>query len=96
MYEITDEMIEEISILAKLELSEEEKKQARDDMGQMLAYIGQLNEADTEGVEPLYHIFPVNNVFREDVVTCKDGIRDTLANAPAERNGMIKVPSTFR
>ena len=66
---ISDETIEYVGILAKLELSEEEKEQAKADMGKMLDYIDKLNELDTSGVEPMSHVFPVNNVFREDVVT---------------------------
>ena len=63
---ISDETIEYVGILAKLELSPEEKEQAKKDMGNMLDYIDMLNELDTEGVEPMSHVFPVHNVFRED------------------------------
>ena len=62
---ISDETIEYVGILAKLELSPEEKEQAKKDMGSMLDYIDKLNELDTGGVEPMSHVFPVNNVFRE-------------------------------
>ena len=48
---ISDETIEYVGILAKLELSEEEKEQAKKDMGEMLDYIDQLNELDTSAVE---------------------------------------------
>ena len=65
---ISDETIEYVGILAKLELSPEEKEQAKKDMGNMLDYIDMLNELDTEGVEPMSHVFPVHNVFREDNV----------------------------
>ena len=65
---ISDETIEYVGILAKLELSPEEKEAARKDMAEMLDYIDMLNNLDTSGVEPMSHIFPVNNVFREDVV----------------------------
>ena len=65
---ISDETIEYVGILAKLELSDEEKEQAKKDMETMLDYIDTLNELDTEGIEPMSHVFPVNNVFREDVV----------------------------
>ena len=50
---ISDETIEYVGILAKLELSPEEKEQAKKDMGNMLDYIDMLNELDTEGVENL-------------------------------------------
>ena len=50
---ISDETIEYVGILAKLELSDEEKETAKKDMGRMLDYIDKLNELDTSGVEPM-------------------------------------------
>ena len=91
---ISDETIEYVSILAKLELSDDEKEQAKKDMGRMLDYIDKLNELDTEGVEPVSHIFPVNNVFREDVVTNGDDRENILFNAPDKKDGCFKVPKT--
>ena len=92
---ISDETIEYVGILAKLELSEEEKEQAKKDMGSMLDYIDKLGELDTIGVEPMSHVFPVKNVFREDVVTNGDMREDILKNAPGEKDGMFVVPRTF-
>ena len=79
---ISDETIEYVGILAKLELSDEDKENAKKDMASMLDYIDKLGELDTEGIEPMSHIFPVQNVMREDVVTNGDGSDDTLTNAP--------------
>lgn len=92
---ISDETIDYVGILAKLELNDEEKEQAKKDMASMLDYIDKLGELDTNGVEPMSHVFAVNNVFREDVVTNGDGSADTLANAPEEKNNMLGVPKTF-
>lgn len=92
---ISDETIEYVGILAKLELSEQEKEQAKSDMGRMLDYIDKLGELDTEGVEPMSHVFAVQNVFREDVVTNGDMREDILKNAPGEKDGMFMVPRTF-
>lgn len=92
---ISDETIEYVGILAKLELSEEEKEQAKKDMESMLDYIDKLNELDTEGVEPMSHVFPVQNVFREDVVTNSDTREQLLSNAPEQKDGMFMVPRTF-
>ncbi len=92
---ISDETIEYVGILAKLELSDEEKQNAKSDMEKMLDYIDTLNELDTEGIEPMSHVFPVNNVFREDVVLNGDGSADTLANAPLEKDQGFKVPKTI-
>ena len=69
-------------------------EQAKKDMGNMLDYIDMLNGLDTEGVEPMSHVFPVHNVFREDVVTNGDGHDATLANAPAQKDDAFKVPKT--
>ena len=79
---ISDETIEYVGILAKLELSDEEKEAAKKDMASMLDYIDKLGELDTTGVEPMSHVFPVNYVMREDVVTNGDGSEATLAIAP--------------
>ena len=73
---------------------EEEKEEAKKDMGRMLDYIDKLNELDTTGVEPMSHVFPVNNVFREDVVTNGDDRDEILANAPAKKDGAFMVPKT--
>lgn len=91
---ISDETIEYVGILAKLELSEEEKEKAKKDMGSMLDYIDKLNELDTTGVEPMSHVFPVQNVFREDVVVNGDDRENILKNAPEEKDGSFMVPKT--
>ena len=93
--QITDETIEYVGILAKLELSDAEKEEAKKDMEKMLDYIDTLNELDTDGVEPMSHVFPVHNVFREDVVTNGDGSADTLAIAPLAKDQSFKVPKTI-
>ncbi len=92
---IDDETIEYVGILAKLELTDEEKEAAKKSMGEMLDYIDKLNELDTTGVEPMSHVFQVQNVFREDVVTNGDESEKTLQNAPGVKDNMFVVPRTF-
>lgn len=91
---ISNETIEYVGILAKLELSEEEKKQTKADMENMLDYIDMMNELDTEGVEPMSHVFPMHNVFREDIVINGDDREALLSNAPEQKEGSFKVPKT--
>ena len=79
----------------KLELSGEEKEQAKKDMESMLDYVDKLNELDTSSVEPMSHVFLVKNVFREDVVTNGDGSEDTLKNAPEAQDNAFVVPKTI-
>ena len=90
----SDETIEYVGILAKLELSDSEKEAAKKDMASMLDYIDKLGELDTTGVEPMSHVFPVNNVMREDVVINGDGREATLANAPENNKSGFIVPKT--
>jgi glutamyl-tRNA(Gln) and/or aspartyl-tRNA(Asn) amidotransferase, C subunit len=93
--QITDETIEYVGILAKLELSDEEKERAKKDMTEMLDYVGKLNELDTSSVEPMSHTFPVSNVMREDVVTNGDDKENMLKNAPERNEDAYIVPETF-
>ncbi len=92
---ICDETMESVAILAKLALSEEEKEQARKDMERMLDYIDKLNELDTTDVEPMSHVFPVSNCFREDIVSNGDGSASLMANAPEKRENQLVVPKTI-
>ncbi len=91
---ISDEVIDYVGILAKLELSPEEKEAAKKDMGRMLDYIDKLNELDTSDVEPMSHVVPVHTVFREDVVTNGDDREQMLANAPEAKEWQYQVPRT--
>lgn len=91
---ISSDTIDYVAVLAKLELSGEEKEAAKKDMGIMLDYIDKMNELDTTGVEPLSHLFQVDNVFREDVVTGGDDRDRILKNAPEQKDGAFKVPKT--
>lgn len=95
MGKIDDATIENVSILAKLFLTEEEKEKARKEMQNMLDYVEKLMELDTEGVEPETHIFADENVFREDVVTNGDQKDAMLANAPRQKEGQYQVPKTI-
>ena len=92
---ITDETIEYVGILSKLELNAEQKEQAKKDLEEMRDYIDQLGELDTEGVEPMSHVHPLCNRFREDIVTNGDDRERILANAPEEKDGTFVVPKTF-
>ena len=92
---ITDETLQYVGILAKLELSDVEKKEAKKDMEKMLAYIDELNELDTKQVEPLSHAFATENVFREDVAEHADGHEEALLNAPQKKGRCFTVPKTF-
>ena len=92
---IDEATMDNVEILAKLALTPQERQKAMDEMEKILTYVEKLNELDTDGIEPMSHVFPVKNVFREDVVTNGDGSAETLANAALEKDQTFKVPKTI-
>jgi aspartyl-tRNA(Asn)/glutamyl-tRNA(Gln) amidotransferase subunit C len=91
---ITDETINYVAALAKLTVSEDEKDKVAKDLNHILEYIETMNGLDTEGVEPMSHILPVKNVFREDVVINQNNRDELIKNAPKQMNGSFAVPKT--
>lgn len=90
--QITDELIAYLEELSRLELTKEEEERAKRDLGNVVEYIDTLNELDTESVDPISHILPVSNVFREDEVKPSFDRDAILDNAPEKKDGCFKVP----
>lgn len=91
---ITDETIQYVAALAKLELSEDEKEKARIDLSNILGYISSMEKLDTSQIEPMSHAYEMKNVFREDLVTNGDDRENLLSNAPKKKDGSFMVPKT--
>jgi aspartyl-tRNA(Asn)/glutamyl-tRNA(Gln) amidotransferase subunit C len=91
---ITQETVQYVAALAKLNVSEEEKQKVAMDLDRILEYIETMNGLDTEGVEPMSHVLPVKNVFREDIVVNGDNRTELLKNAPKQKDGCFAVPKT--
>lgn len=92
---ITDDVMENVEILAKLTLEPEEREAVVEKLEEILDYVEKLNELDTDGVEPLVYISDQQNVFREDVVTGVDGREALMANAPRQKEQQLQVPRTI-
>ena len=91
---ITDETIDYVAALAKLQLNEEQKAKAKIDLESILSYMDHMNELNTDDIQPMSHAFPITNVYREDVVTNGDNREELLANAPVKKDGCFLVPKT--
>lgn len=91
---ITEETVQYVAALAKLNISKEEKEKAGLDLERILGYIETMNGLDTEGIEPMSHVLPVKNVFREDEVTNQANREELLKNAPKRVEGSFSVPRT--
>ncbi len=79
--------MEYLEILSQISLTEEEKQETAGELKKILAYMEKLEELDTDGVEPMSHVFPVQNVFREDIVEREDQWEALLENAPQKKEG---------
>ena len=91
---ITDETVEYVAALAKLQVKEENKEKTKEDLEKILNYMERMEELDTSYVEPMSHVLPLKNVFREDKVTNQADRESLLANAPGQKDFMFQVPKT--
>ena len=87
-----DLKLDHVANLARIELTAEEKARFASQLGDVLAYIAQLNEVDVSRVEPTAHAFPVVNVWAADVPQPGLAVEDALRNAPQARDNMFVVP----
>ena len=92
--EITKEMVDYVSTLSRLKLDEAAKEKMQGELQQIIAYMDVLNTLDTEGVEPMSHVFPVKNVLREDEVKPSTPREALLRNAPVPDEEAFLVPKT--
>lgn len=92
---ITLKDVEYVAKLAKLKLSEEEKKKFQKELDKIIKYIDQLNQVDTENVPITSHIVPMENVLREDKVKPSLTQEEALANAPDKKDGYFRVPKVI-
>jgi len=84
--------IEKVAKLARLELSEDEKRTFEEQLEQILTYMEQLNRLDTTGVEPTSHAIPMVNVFREDEIKPSFPREEVLGISPDQEDDHFKVP----
>lgn len=94
---LTPEQVEHIARLAKLDLAPEEKESFAFQLSSVLDYVSQLQDIDTEGVEPMSYPVALENVWGEDEPKPFDGaVRDGLLAAFPEKEGdLLKVKAVF-
>jgi len=76
------DQVRKVARLARLELSEPDLVRMQQQLSAILDYIDQLNQLNTDGVEPLAHPLPMQNVFRPDEEVPSLPIDAALQNAP--------------
>jgi len=91
---ITDELIDYIAELSRLRISADEREQITEELGALVNYVETLNELNTEGTEPMSHVLPIENVFREDAVRPSFDREALLKEAPNHDAEAFIVPKT--
>lgn len=92
---ISEAQVRHISHLSRLKPTDEEVQRFSEQLSAIIEYVEQLNEADTEDVQPSAHAIPVSNVFRPDEP--KGGLTNdqALANAPQRDGSFFAVPKVL-
>jgi aspartyl-tRNA(Asn)/glutamyl-tRNA(Gln) amidotransferase subunit C len=92
---ISRQDIEKVALLARLQLTDDELSKMTDELAQIVGYVDQLGEVDTDGVEPMAHAIEIANVFRDDVVAESLSRDEALANAPHHDGRGYLVPAVL-
>ena len=82
---LSEAEVREVAALARLELSAAELAAMAPQLSAILDYVRQLQQVNTDGVEPLAHALDVHNVFRDDEPEPSLPVAEALANAPDRR-----------
>ena len=92
MASINEETVTHLAELARITLSDKEKKEFAKQLSNILEFFSQISELNTENVKPTYHVLEMTNVFREDEP--KESLPQDVAlkNAPQKEKGFFKAP----
>jgi len=88
--------VEEIALLARLELKEEEIERLRDELTAILQHMETLQGIDTEEVDPMTHAVPMELRLRPDEVAPSLPAETALARAPDQSGGCFRVPHIIK
>lgn len=94
--EVNDAMVDKLAQLSRLHFNETDKKEIKNDLQRMIAFVEKLNELDLDGVQPLLHMSDEVNVLREDEVKGSVTRNEALKNAPLHDDQFFKVPKVIK
>jgi aspartyl-tRNA(Asn)/glutamyl-tRNA(Gln) amidotransferase subunit C len=87
--------VRKVADLARLDLPEADVEALATQLNAIVEYINQLQQVNTDGVEPLAHALDLHDVFRDDVPGKSLSEDEALANAPARKDNFYRVPAVF-
>tara|TARA_X000000950_G_scaffold66956_2_gene82596 strand:+ start:1606 stop:1893 length:288 start_codon:yes stop_codon:yes gene_type:complete len=92
---INHNVISKLARLSKLKFNEDEMKLISNDLSKMLEFINQLQDLDTEGIDPLIHVNEEINNWREDQVQGMISQEEALSNSPVKDGTYFKLPKVL-
>ena len=96
MSTITNDDVRHLAQLSSLQMSDAEVESLRADIEKIINYINQLDELDTEGVEPTYQVTGLQNVWRDDeIIDSSVSRQQLLALAAEQSDNCVKVPKVL-
>ncbi len=94
--EVNCETIKHLAKLSNFSLSDKETESLTGDLKNIINYISELDKLDTDGIEPTYQVFEMENVWRDDEIIKQDADREQLlALTKEEKDHQIKVPKVL-
>ena len=94
--EVNQATIQHLAQLSNFALIAGQSQRLESDIRAILDYISQLDQLDTDGIEPSYQVFEMENVWRPDVITPQDATPDELLDLTvATQDHQIKVPKVL-
>jgi len=92
---VNEQQVRHVATLARLALSDAEIDKMVPELNNILGWVEQLGEVDTDGVEPLTAVIDLKLRLRDDIVTDGDMRDAVLANAPDAQHGFFAVPKVI-
>jgi len=84
--------VRKIAYLARIRVPEERLEPLAGELNNIVGWVEQLQEVDTNGVEPMTSVVDIETPMRDDVVTDGDVMEKVLANAPDRNDAFFGVP----
>lgn len=96
MSTITNDDVRHLAHLSSLQMSDAEVESLRADIEKIINYINQLDELDTDGVEPTYQVTGLQNVWRDDeIIDSSVSRQQLLALAAEQSDNCVKAPKVL-
>jgi aspartyl-tRNA(Asn)/glutamyl-tRNA(Gln) amidotransferase subunit C len=90
---ISKDQVKHVAHLARLAVTDEEAELLTEQLDKIIGFAEELNELDTDNVEPTTHVLELKNILREDEVRNSVSVDEAMKNAPAQKDGQFKVPN---